>query len=266
MGKWTDKGYITHSEWANDFGGAKAGKKQVYKKLPFSCCALSLQPWENPFCTENGTIYDLVSILPWIKQYKSDPVTGKPLDVKALVKLNFYKSASGDYHCPITFKVFNQHSHIVAIKSTGNVYSNEAIQTLILDAKNFKDLITDQVITRSDFITLQDPNSDQDKNISEFYYYKHDLKVKNEVKDEEKRSVAYKLNAQGTTSKILKELSLKRVESTKKKDMTNAEKALTSNYSTGRMAASLTATTMNPVTQIEIAKIDEADYKSNTNF
>lgn len=236
----------------------------MFKKLPFHCCALSLQPWENPFCTLEGTIYDLVNILPWIKQYKSDPVTGKPLDPKSLIKLNFYKASSGEYHCPITFKVFNQHSHIIAIKSTGNVYSNEAIQTLIVDAKNYKDLINDDPISRTDFITLQDPNSVSDKNISEFYYYKNDLKVKNEEKEDAKKLVSYKLNAQGTTSKILEEYNSKKIQSfQKKKDFSNAEKALSAHYSTGRMAASLTATTMTPVTVIEIAKINEADYKSN---
>ena len=31
----------------------------------------------------------------------------------------------GDYHCPITFKVFNENSHIVAIRTSGNVYCYE---------------------------------------------------------------------------------------------------------------------------------------------
>ena len=31
--------------------------------------------------------------------------------------------STGQYHCPVTFKVFNQNTHIVAIKQTGNVYS-----------------------------------------------------------------------------------------------------------------------------------------------
>jgi hypothetical protein len=29
---------------------------------------------------------------------------------------------SGKYHCPVTYKVFNAHTHIVAVKPTGNVY------------------------------------------------------------------------------------------------------------------------------------------------
>lgn len=35
-----------------------------------------------------------------------------------------YVSADA-YHCPVTFKVFNENSNIVAIRSTGNVFSYE---------------------------------------------------------------------------------------------------------------------------------------------
>ena len=31
----------------------------------------------------------------------------------------------GKYHCPVTFKIFNENSHIVAIAPTGNVFSWE---------------------------------------------------------------------------------------------------------------------------------------------
>lgn len=33
----------------------------------------------------------------------------------------------GKYHCPVTYKVFNANTKIVAIKTTGNVYCNEVI-------------------------------------------------------------------------------------------------------------------------------------------
>ena len=29
------------------------------------------------------------------------------------------------YHCPVTYKVFTQNSHIVAVKTTGNVFAYE---------------------------------------------------------------------------------------------------------------------------------------------
>ena len=39
----------------------------------------------------------------------------------------------GEYHCPITFRVFNENSHIVAIRTSGNVYSYEVIITSLLN-------------------------------------------------------------------------------------------------------------------------------------
>ena len=32
---------------------------------------------------------------------------------------------SGRFHCPVTYKVFNENTHIVAVKTTGNVYCME---------------------------------------------------------------------------------------------------------------------------------------------
>ena len=43
--------------------------------------------------------------------------------MKINISCNCY--IAGDYHCPVTYKVFNDHSHIVAIKTSGNVFSYE---------------------------------------------------------------------------------------------------------------------------------------------
>ena len=32
---------------------------------------------------------------------------------------------TGKFHCPVTFKIFNENTHIVAVGNTGNVYSYE---------------------------------------------------------------------------------------------------------------------------------------------
>ena len=29
-------------------------------KLPFNCCALSLEPFKNPVCTDEGNVFDIV--------------------------------------------------------------------------------------------------------------------------------------------------------------------------------------------------------------
>jgi peptidyl-prolyl cis-trans isomerase-like protein 2 len=60
--------YITHSEWSNEFseggmtfGGATGRRNtQIFRRLPFDCCSLSLQPFEHPVSTEDGIIFDLV--------------------------------------------------------------------------------------------------------------------------------------------------------------------------------------------------------------
>ena len=49
---------------------------------------------------------------------------------------------SDEYIDPISFKPFTEFTHIVAIKTTGNVYSYETIESLNRKPKYWKDLIT----------------------------------------------------------------------------------------------------------------------------
>lgn len=35
---------------------------------------------------------------------------------------------AGEFCCPSTYKLFNEHTHIVAVRTTGNVYSMDTIQ------------------------------------------------------------------------------------------------------------------------------------------
>jgi hypothetical protein len=58
-------------------------------------CALTLKPFETPVCTADGTTYDLLSIIPFIRQHGTDPVTGKKLAAGDLIKLNFAKNNDG---------------------------------------------------------------------------------------------------------------------------------------------------------------------------
>lgn len=64
------------------------------------------------------------------------PVTKEPLKPEDLIKLNYSRKATGEYHDPISFKPFSEHSHIVAIATTGNVYLAES-------TKGGKDLLDD---------------------------------------------------------------------------------------------------------------------------
>ena len=78
------------------------------------------------------------------------------------------------------FKAFTDKSHIVAIKSTGNVFSYEAVEQLNLKTKNWKELLTDETFTRQDIITLQDPNHLSKFNIANFHHVKNDQKIEDE--------------------------------------------------------------------------------------
>lgn len=166
MGKNTDKLYVTHSEWSGIDGqyGTSTGitKRKIdqpFYKLSFQYCNLSLQPFENPVCYINEAneafIFELLHIIPYIKKHKKNPITGERLEAKSLLKLNFHKNEDGEYCCPITYKIFNNHSHIVAIKTSGNVFSWDAVNNLNIKAKNMKELLTNEPFTKSDIITIQ---------------------------------------------------------------------------------------------------------------
>ena len=102
------------------------------------------------------------------------------MDSKQLLKLKFHKNAEGQYHCPVLFKQFTDKSHIVAIRTTGNVFSYEAVEQLNLKPKNWKELLTDEVFTRQDIVTLQDPSHLSKFNIANFHHVKNDQKIEDE--------------------------------------------------------------------------------------
>lgn len=54
------------------------------------------------------------------------------------------------------FQVFNENTHIVAVKTSGNVYCMQALEELCIKPKNYRDLISDEPFNRKDIITIQD--------------------------------------------------------------------------------------------------------------
>lgn len=130
---------------------------QKIRRLPFDRCALSMTPYETPVCAEDGTVFDLVNIVPYIAKHKKNPITGAPLSTKSLIRLNMKKNANDRWCCPITYNEFTKNSHIVAIRPTGNVYSWEAVEEMNLKPRTMEDLITGDKFTMDDIITIQDP-------------------------------------------------------------------------------------------------------------
>ncbi|KAF7727292.1 Peptidyl-prolyl cis-trans isomerase cyp8 [Apophysomyces ossiformis] len=285
MGKWTDKLYITHSEWSGEVGQHSAssgtlGRKKGdgFKRLPFYCCSLSLQPFEFPVCTPEGIVFDLTHIVPYLKKYGTNPVTGEKLETKNLIKLNFYKNDKDEYYCPVTYKVFSDHTVIAAIKTTGNVFAYDTIERLNIKAKHWKDLLTDEPFTKKDIIMIQDPHNLENRNMSRFHYLKNDLKVVDEVEERERRKPINNINVKGTTGRVLAELQKKEEEgngesSTSATGLTKSTPIPTSfhqkkaaqaynaaHFSTGRVAEGFTSTVAAPVTLNERALIDEDEF------
>ena len=162
-----DKMWVTQKEMVNDWGGKREEHETNYlnrdsqmARMPFHYCNLSLSPAIDPYCAVEpikegvdtsapairwyGVVFDIMSIVPEIQAHGRNPITGTALKQSDLVKLNFHKNEGGEFHCPVTFKLLTSSSHIIAIRETGNVYSYEAYQELNKDAKNYRDLLTDE--------------------------------------------------------------------------------------------------------------------------
>ncbi|TIB86766.1 hypothetical protein E3Q18_04028 [Wallemia mellicola] len=293
MGK-SDKLYVTQSEWSGVKGQHLSSKgahnylqhaEAGFKALPFDCCALSLAPFENPVVAkETGTVYDLVNILPYLRKYGTNPASGNPLSTKDLIKLHYHKNATGDYYDPVTFKTFNEHTHIVAIATSGNVFSYDAVEKLNIKAKFWEDLLSGQPFKKTDIITLQDPHNPRNQNELDY------MQNKKAVTDKEAEQVLndplgmINMNATGGASAVLKKISDNQ---NKDKDMhvgqnldnshlvkapthfpkstgdtsdvsqTGSKAYNAAKYSTGRTAASFTSTILDPQSKNESALIDE---------
>lgn len=262
-----DKMYLTYTEWTTLYGGKRSGttteEDTSFKRLPFDHCCICLQPFDDPYCDSDGNIFELQAIIDFLKKFKVNPVTGKKLDIKSLIKLNFFKNAQQDFHCPVLFKQFTKNSHIVVIKTSGNVFSYEAVEQLNIKGKNWKDLINDTPFTRTDIITIQEPNNLNKFNISTFHHVKNNLRVETEEEIALKKDPHARLkHVSAETKDILQELE-KEYKAPEKQEVKKevADKFNAAHYSTGMVAASFTSTAMVPETVHEAAIICEDEVK-----
>ena len=255
--------YLTYTEWTQFYGGKKIGSAEdetvKFKRLPFDHCCLSMVPFESPVCDLNGNVFEHSAVLEFIKVFKINPVTGVQATSKSLIKLTFYKNHNDKYHCPTLFKAFTKNSHIVAIATTGNVYSYEAIEQLNIKTKNWKDLINDEPFQRKDIITIQDPNNLEKFNISTFHHVKKKLRVETEEEMAERKDPQGRLKTISLETKEILEQLEKDYQAPEEivEVKTHADKFNAAHYSTGAVAASFTSTAMAPVFTHEAAIVDE---------
>ncbi|KUJ22112.1 peptidyl-prolyl cis-trans isomerase-like protein-like 2 [Mollisia scopiformis] len=311
MGKGTDKLYITHSEWSSsDAYSASAGSNVSqkapnganFKRLPFNFCAASLQPFKHPVCTAEGTIFDVEVISQWLEKHGTNPVTGKPLKDKELIKLNFARNGDTDAHDggggagdgkgemvdPVTFKVFTDNTHIVAIRhgSEANVFAWETVERLNIKPKMWLDLVDDREFGRSDIITLQDPQNIESRDLSQFKFLKDGETVLTKEQEEERKKGSVNIDALGRVgNKVLRAKEavekarrereaggdINRSKAMIKTGQANSaprpsmvqEKKMAYNaaqYTTGKAAASFTSTGLTPETSGERALLSDEEY------
>lgn len=212
---------------------------------------------------------------------------GKPLKNSELIKLNFMKNEDGEYVDPVTFKIFTDNTHIVALRNTGNVFAYDTVERLNIKSKNWKDLVSEEDFKRSDIITLQDPQNIESRDLSRFKYLQEGVSTLTPEQEAE-RAASVKGENLGSAAKILKAkdaVERRRAEREKQANangslealaLANARKAHAdvakssrttkpvpynaAQYTTGATAASFTSTGLTPTTSTERAIMSDEEY------
>ncbi len=192
---------------------------------------------------------------------------------------------------PVTFKVFTDNTHIVALKTTGNVFAWETVERLNIKAKMWKDLVSDEEFGRKDIITLQDPQNVEARDLSSFKYLQDGVSTLTEEQERERNDPSRNLNkeALGSSAKVLKaKEAVARAREQRGKDPNKSPAAPGSKaveaaangaqmhgvrahtgrtlpynaaqHTTGKAAASFTSTGLTPHTSGERALLTDEEY------
>lgn len=113
-------------------------------------------------------------------------------------------------YSPVTNKVFNSSSHIVAIKTSGNVYSHSAVDELNLRPKHLFDLLDGSRFTKADIITLQDPQNPDIMAKRDISQFKHLQTVRDAAADT--RRTESKVRHSTSTEAVMRELERRQQE------------------------------------------------------
>lgn len=199
-----DRLFLTATEWRG-IGGKPTAAGPASQALPFDHCALSLTRFETPCCSPEGVVFDLVHIVPYLRKYKKNPVSGLPMTTDEIVRLTMHKNAEDKWHCPVTFKVFNNNSRIVANRSSGHVYSYEAVHELNVKARNMTDLMTGEPFTKADILTLYDVTSPECMALRDISTFVHTRQLREA--QETTKGTASGVRHNPTTSHIMQEIA-----------------------------------------------------------
>ncbi len=188
---------------------------------------------------------------------------------------------------PVTYKVFTDNTHLVAVGNTGNVYAWDTVERLNVKAKMWRDLVSDVEFGRKDIITLQDPLNVKGRNLSEFKYLREGVNTLTEEQQRE-RNAGVNKSALGSAALVLKDKDMaappakpqvgkylhqqpsstsitksSSTNGTPKSQPLHTSKAIPYNaaqHTTGQAAASFTSTGLTPHTGGDLALLSDEEY------
>ena len=199
---------------------------------------------------------------------------------------------------PVTFKVFTDNTHIIALGNSGNVFAYDTVERLNIKAKMWRDLVSDEEFGRKDIITLQDPQNVEARNLSSFKYLQDGVSTLTQEQQKERKDPSRNVNkgALGNAAIVLESKDLPKAPGPKTKPEPDRKRTLSSTkpslpsttasnssssihafippstriakslpynaaqHTTGRAAASFTSTGLTPHTSNERALLSDEEY------
>lgn len=128
-----------------------------------------------------------------------------------IIRLHMAKNPDGHWHCPVVFKVFNNNTHIVAIRTTGNVYSYEAVHELNIKPNHYADLLTGEPFHRSDIITLQNPDDTEHLKLRDLNNFKYLQMMREDAAENSKTEIRQNTTAERVIQEFEKKQQEKRI-------------------------------------------------------
>lgn len=121
----------------------------------------------------------------------------------------------------MSFKPFTDFTHIVAVKTSGQVYAIDTVEELNKKPKYWKDLMTGTPFTAKDIITIQDPRNIKNRTIKDFHYIRNKIQFEPQTAGTDS---AYYINQNQTTKKIIESVQKSNEETTKRRREEEAKK------------------------------------------
>ncbi|CAJ1929278.1 unnamed protein product [Sphenostylis stenocarpa] len=201
-----DRMFITKTEWATEWGGAKSKDNRIpFKRLPFYCCSLTFTPFEEPVCTADGSVFDIMF------QDCNYVVLGVTIIKVPFQHFELPMSNGNAMMLFLCSPVATQIQTVVFSNTYGVLpflgeKLGSAVKELNIKIKNWKELLTDEPFTRDDLITIQNPNALDSKVLLDFDHIKNSLKVDDEELQKMSSDPTYNINMSGDIKQMLQEL------------------------------------------------------------